>query len=95
MDFMTKFRINLIAKFPYPYTTELFCSSNYIHLCSHKTLSSSSNQCCQLVYIYIPNFKILVYFQSAWCIWKIWYIFVGGLIWDFTPNYLFYCKAWI
>jgi len=29
--------------------------------------------------------KILVY---------IWYIFVGGFIWDFTPNYLFCCKAW-
>jgi len=24
----------------------------------------------------------------------IWYMFVGGFIWDFTPNYLFYCKAW-
>jgi len=70
MDFMTKFRINLIAKFPYPYTTELFCNSNYIHLCSHKTLSSSSNQCCQLVYIYtkFQNFgifsKCLVYMKN-------------------------------
>jgi len=26
------------------------------------------HQCCQLVYIYIPNLKSLVYFQRAWYI---------------------------
>jgi len=49
--------------------------------------------------IYIPNLKILLYFESAWYVnfWfgrcekfgrlYIWYIFVRGFSWDFKSNY--------
>jgi len=31
--------------------------------------------------------------MNFWNMQKIWYIFVGRLIWDFIPNYLWHYKA--
>jgi len=51
------------------------------------------------IYISIKFFKFgifsksLVYKFLIWNIWKFWYIFVGGFIWDFKQIYLVYYKA--
>jgi len=45
--------------------------------------------------ISVANTKVLgiQIFDSVYCIWKCWYIFVGWFTWDFEPNHSLHCKA--